>query len=101
MDDETALLVVPFGDEEQTFVARFDPETGLLRLLESMRYKDSKSTAKTLWLNESSNWSTVNGYDIPATGAVTWFDMGKPWAEFTVEEVVYNVDIQEIIHEGR
>ncbi len=52
VDDETALLVVPFGDGEQTFVARFDPESGRLHLLESMRYKDSKSAAKTLWINE-------------------------------------------------
>ncbi|MCO6451108.1 MAG: hypothetical protein J5I90_10015 [Caldilineales bacterium] len=101
VDDETALLVVPFGDEEQTFVARFDPDTGQLRSLESMRYKDSKSAAKTLWLNESSNWQDIGGYQIPVTGAVTWFDMGKPWAVFTVEEVVYNVDVQDVIHEGR
>lgn len=45
-------------------------------MLEAMRYKDSKSTAKTLWLNESQNWDTVSGYQIPTTGAVTWFDQG-------------------------
>lgn len=100
VDDETALLVVPFGEEEQTFVARFDPETGLLRLLESMRYKDSNSAAKTLWLNESTNWSTVDGHLIPATGAVTWFDQGKPWAVFTVEDVIYNADVSEVLRAG-
>ena len=93
VDDNTALLIVPFGDGEQTFVARFDPDSGRLRLLELMRYKDSKSTEKTLWLNELSNWTSVSGYEIPATGAVTWFDQGKPWAEFTVEEVVLNPDV--------
>jgi len=97
VDDETALLVVPFGDEEQTFVARFDPATGNLAILESMRYKDSKSIAKTLWLNESSNWKIVDGYPMPTTGAVTWFDQGKPWALFTIEDVVYNGDVQELI----
>lgn len=101
VDDETALLVVPFGEDEQTFVARFDPESGRLRLLESMRYKDSKSTEKTLWLNESSNWTTVRGYEIPATGAVTWFDQGKPWAVFTVEDIEVNVDVSQAIREGR
>lgn len=93
VDDETALLIVPFGNGEQTFVARFDPDSGRLRLLESMRYKDSKSTEKTLWLNESSNWTSVSGYEIPATGAVTWFDQGKPWAEFTVEDILLNTDV--------
>ena len=101
VDENTALLIVPFGDGEQTFVARFDPASGRLQVLESMRYKDSKSVDKTLWLNQSSNWSTVSGYEIPATGAVTWFDQGKPWAVFTVEDVVFNADVSQIIREGR
>jgi len=101
VDDETALLVVPFGDGEQIFVAHFDPESGRLRLLESMRYKDSKSAAKTLWINESSNWTDIGGYQIPATGAVTWFDQGKPWAVFTVEDIEVNVDVSQAIREGR
>ena len=81
-------------------MARFDPASGRLHMLESIRYKDSKSAAKTLWLNESSNWTDIGGYEIPATGAVTWFDQGKPWAEFTVEDVVLNADVSQIIREG-
>lgn len=54
----------------------------------------------TLWLNESSNWRTLGGYEIPATGAVTWFDQGKPWAVFTVEHVVLNADVNQLIREG-
>ena len=42
IDEETALLIVPFGEKEQRFVARFDPETGMLQFLESMRYKSTK-----------------------------------------------------------
>ncbi len=101
VDDHTALLHVPFGDEEQVFVARFDPDTGRLRTLESMRYKDSKSVAKTRWINESSNWQTVGGAEIPATGAVTWLDQGKPWAVFTVEEIALNVDVGQMIRDGQ
>jgi hypothetical protein len=101
VDESTALLVVPFGDKFEPFVARFDPATGRLRMLEAMRYKDSKSTAKTLWLNESTNWGTVSGYQMPTTGAVTWFDQGKPWAVFTVEDLVLNADVRETIREGR
>ena len=87
VDEQTALLAVPFGGQFERFVARFDPATGRLYMLEAMRYKDSKSTAKTLWLNESQNWDTVGGYQIPTTGAVTWFDQGRPWAVFTVEDI--------------
>ena len=34
VDENTALLIVPFGDAEQTFIARFDPDSGRLRMLE-------------------------------------------------------------------
>jgi hypothetical protein len=97
IDEETALLVVPFGEEAQQFVTRFDPETGLLRILESMRYRGADSEGKTLWINEAGQWDTVDGYTIPTVGAVTWFDEGTPWAVFTVEDVVYNADVREYI----
>ena len=43
VDDETALLFVPFGEEEQQFVVRFDPQNGRLRVMEAMRYRDEAS----------------------------------------------------------
>ena len=97
IDEETALLIVPFGEKEQRFVARFDPETGMLHFLESMRYKGADSEGKTLWINEPLEWEAVDGHTIPAVGAVTWFDEGTPWAVFTVEDVRYNVDVDEYI----
>ena len=97
IDEETALLVVPFGEETQQFVARFDPQTGLLRFLESMRYRGGDSEGKILWINEAGQWETFNGTTIPAVGAVTWFDEGTPWAVFTVEDVVYNADVQDYV----
>jgi hypothetical protein len=97
VDEDTALLVVPFGEQQERFVVRFDPQTGMLHLMESMRYKGTDSDTKILWLNESLEWGTINGSTIPAVGAVTWLDEGTPWAVFTVEDVVYNVDVQEYI----
>jgi len=102
VNDETALLVVPFGGRQgETFVARFDPATGNLVMLEGMRYKDSKSTAKTLWQNVSGDWGKVGEYEIPRAGAVTWFDRGKPWAVFAVEDIALNVDVAEYLREGQ
>lgn len=97
VDEETALLSVPFGEGTQHFVARFDPETGMLRLLESMRYRGTDSEEKTLWINEALRWDTIDEYTIPTVGAVTWFDEGTPWAVFTVEDVRYNVEVDEYI----
>jgi hypothetical protein len=74
VDAETALLVVPFKEEQERFVVRFDPASGQIRYWEVMRYKDGNGD-KTLWVN----------------GA--WFEDGRPWAAFDSEEVVYNVAV--------
>ena len=97
MNEETALLVVPFGEEEQRFIARFDPATGMLHILESMRYKGTDSEHKTLWINEALQWGVVDGHKIPALSAATWFDEGRPWAVFTVEDIRHNVDVEAYI----
>jgi hypothetical protein len=99
VDDATAVLVVPFGEQEERFIVRFDPETGMLDLMEAMRYKgEDPNAAKVLWLaGGNQTWGEVNGFQLPVRGAATWLDEGTPWAIFTVEEVVYNVDVAEYI----
>jgi len=97
VDEETAILVVPFGDGEQRFVARFDPETGMAHFLESMRYKGTDSEDKTLWINEAIAWGVVDGQTTATKSAATWFDEGTPWAVFTVEDIRYNVVVDDYI----
>ena len=99
VDDATAILVVPFGDEEQRFIVRFEPESGLVQLFEAMRYKGADATAKTLWLNEARAWGLLGGRLTLTVGSAIWLDEGTPWAVFTVDEVVYNVDIADYIRE--
>ena len=93
VDEHTALLIVPFGDGEETFVARFDPNTGLLRLFESMRFKGEHDATRTLWLNEAISWEEIDGWRLPIVTEVTWFDDGSPWAVLTTEDVRYNVPL--------
>jgi hypothetical protein len=75
----------------------FDPETGLIQSMESLRYKQATDEAKTPCLFEASEWDTAQGAMIPALGSVTWQDEGTPWLVFGVEEIVYNADVQEYI----
>jgi len=97
IDEETALLIVPFGEKEQRFVARFDPETGMLNHLESIRYKGTTSESKTLWIIEALQWGAVEGSRTMVVNATNWFDEGTPWAVFTVEDIRYNVDVSDYI----
>jgi len=93
VDAETALLTVPYEEGEETFVVRFDPETGLIRFLEAMRYRSETSEGKTLWINEILAWDELGGVLLPSEATVTWLDEGTAWATFRVEEVVTNADV--------
>lgn len=97
VDDETALLVVPFGEQKQTFVVRFDPGTGLLHRLEAMRFVAKDDQKKSLWIAEGRNWAELNGYKLATTGLATWLEQGQAWATFTIEEIVFNADVSHYV----
>ncbi|MBB5234700.1 hypothetical protein HNQ09_002143 [Deinococcus budaensis] len=99
VNDETALLSVPFGEERETYVVRFDPATGRPTLFESMRYHGPASQEKTLWLNQTLDWGEFGGMTLPRESAALWLDQGRPWAVFTTEEVVYNADVREYVRQ--
>jgi hypothetical protein len=98
IDDHSALLIVPFEDGEDQFVVRFDPETDLILLTESMRYRTGGPEAhKILWVNSVEAWGELDGQFMMTTGSATWLDQGKPWAYFTIEEIVFNVDVSDYV----
>lgn len=99
-DDQSARLTVPFGEREETFIVRFDPDTHLIRLIESMRYKGADSDTKTLWINEVVEWADVDGRTLPRQASLTWLDEGSPWATLTTDEVVYNADVATYVKQG-
>lgn len=89
VNENTALLFVPFEDSEETFVVRFNPETGLVDTMEAMRFKTPIDKEKTLWITSSSEHGTVFH--------ATWLDDGQPWAAFSLENITFNVDVSEYI----
>jgi hypothetical protein len=97
VDGETAILSVPFDRGEQSFVIRFDPDTGLVSHMESMRYKGEEAEKKTLWLNIAYRWEELDGRLTLTQAALTWLDEGSPWAVFNLDGIVYNSDVSEYI----
>jgi hypothetical protein len=97
IDDTNTHLVVPSGDQEDTFTVTFDPQTGLLQTMITMRYREAGDEEKIPWRIEAQGWDTFHGLIIPTPLAATWMDEGKPWAVFTLEDVAYNVDVSEYI----
>lgn len=97
VDEQTAILEVPFKTERQQFVVRFDPETGLPTWTETMRYHASSSPEKTLWMTNAVGWDTLGGTLTNTVGSATWMDDGRPWATFRLEEARFNVDVSEYV----
>lgn len=95
VNGETALLTVPFGGGEQTFTVRLDPATGLISQMESMRYKGEESQQKVLWINQVEEYQELGGAFLPVLADLTWLDEGTPWAKLSVEEVVYNLELDD------
>lgn len=97
VDDTTALLRLPFGQAEETYVVRFDPVTGRPAMMEVMRYQNAADEAKTLWLNLTLSWAEFGGVTLPGKAAAHWLNQARPWAVFTAEQVTYNADVGEAV----
>ncbi len=97
INDETALLTVPFEKSMERYIVRFDPTTDLITWFESMRYHNQASTSKVLWLNHALEWRALNGVQMNTAGAAIWMDEGKPWATFYVDDIVFNADVSEYV----
>jgi hypothetical protein len=92
IDEHNAALTVEGMAEEETFTVRFDPVSGLMRDLTSLRYQQSGDQHRTLWFNEVLDWSTFNGVSVPSVVQIRWGN-DAPWAKWQVEQVLYNVDV--------
>ena len=100
VDNHTALLFVPFGDMEENFVVRFNPQTDLIDTMEAMRFRDAGPQAKKiLWITQCIEGKNIEGTKISTIGSATWLNQGKRWAVFTLEEVDYNVDVCKYIRQ--
>lgn len=99
IDDTSAALYVPFEDREDKFVAVFDAESGLLRYLETMRYRSESATEKVGWRAEAMNWKQIEGILLPTLNMAHWMDQSAPWLVMTLEEVVYDVDVSQYLRQ--
>ncbi|MBE0696615.1 MAG: hypothetical protein IH586_06800 [Anaerolineaceae bacterium] len=100
VDKHSALLFIPFEKTEESFLVRFDPQTGLIDMMEAMRYRElGQGQPKILWIVRTEEGQPVAGTKISSVGSAMWLDQGKPWAYFNLEEVIYNVDVSEYIRQ--
>lgn len=94
MDDSSARLIFPFGDQEDELVYHFDPKSGLITYLSAMRYQGS-NPEKVGWRVDFQSWQTVNGMQVPLRVAITWANQSGPWSYWDFEEIRWNVDLSQ------
>ncbi len=89
VDAQTAILFVPYQAGEDSFVVRFNPDTGLVDQMEAMRFKAKGDTSKTLWITN----------EVRKVSYATWLDDGKPWAALGLDEIRFNVDVSDYLRQ--
>jgi hypothetical protein len=100
VDEYSALLYVPFGERQDSFIVRFNPRTNLIDLMEAMRYRDNRQgQPEILWIVQNEPGQPVPGTNVPSASSVMWLDQGKPWAHFDLEELIYNADVSTYIRQ--
>lgn len=97
INEEHARLVVPAGASTDSFTVTFDGTTGLIRNLETLRWKEPTSQALTPWRIGLGDWRRLSGQLVPTKWTLSWGDEPRPWLEATLEEAVYNADVREYI----
>lgn len=97
VDETHATLVVPLGEETDRFTVTFDAESGLPVSLDAARWKAPDSPARLNWHIALSGWQRHGGMLVPTRWALTWEDENGPWFVGEINEVNYNVDVEEYI----
>ncbi len=98
IDDTHARLYVPFGDSEQVFTIKFDPQSGELTGFETVRYLDAKA-GKLRWWGELYDGESRNGEPPNKILTAVWENEGTPWLIVEVEEKAFNADLSEYIRQ--
>lgn len=92
VDDTTARLHLPGLDDAEAFTVRFDPATGLLTEVETMRYQDETREERWHWRNYIREWGEVNGLRVPVRSQTQWNE-NAPWATWEIEQVALNAAV--------
>jgi hypothetical protein len=96
IDVHAARLVFPLRGSEESLQVEFDPETGLMRTVSGMRYRDEEKT-KTPYRGEYSEWSIVRGIKVPSHPEAMWEDQREPYVTLDIDGAEYNVDVSDKI----
>lgn len=92
VDENTARMILPGLAAEEAFTLTFDPAGGLLRELETYRYRAEEDNSRHRWFSRVVEWGTRNGQPVAVRADLQWDDEA-PWAKWEVEQVALNAEV--------
>lgn len=98
VDEVTARLHVPWRDGDQVFTVHFDPQSGRMLRMETLRNRDAKSD-QILWTAGNITVPERNGQPAKVLQTATWADEGTPWLIMENQEIVFNSDVSNYIQQ--
>ncbi|MBL8163432.1 MAG: hypothetical protein JNJ61_15700 [Anaerolineae bacterium] len=92
LSDSEARLFLPGLDDVEALTVRFDPDTGLMTEVETMRYQSEEQPERWHWFNRILEWRIIEGQLVATRSQTQWND-AAPWANWEVEQSALNVDV--------
>lgn len=96
VDEDTARLVYPFGDDEDSVLITFGSQTGRPAIIGAKRYRNAGDAEKADWTAHMWDRAMLEG-GVAANRFVDaeWAMDGRPWATFEYESAWANAPVPE------
>lgn len=92
VDATSARLIVPWGDEEDELLARFDAQSGLLVRLSGLRHRGDDPKRRR-WRVDLRDWQRYGEALLPAVAVTRWEDQLSPYGIFNLKGAIFNHDV--------
>jgi hypothetical protein len=98
IDETTARLHIPYGDQEQELLFTFAPDGSAIERVETIRFK-GVGGEQLRWWGEISPGS--NRYGLPSLQhwEINWEDEDGPWLVAEVEDILFNAELEQFIEQ--
>ncbi|HEU4356328.1 MAG TPA: DUF6544 family protein [Actinomycetota bacterium] len=100
VDDDAAVLHVPFQQGVQTATLRFDRDTGVPSAFDIPRHKGVGSP-KVDWRVELDGWRRFGSIWEPGRTTARWMDEPGPWFEIRTRQVQVDADVSDALARAR
>ena len=98
IDETSARLYIPFGDQEQELVFTFSSDGSSIERIETLRFRDVGGK-QMRWWGDMGPGSNRYGLSSLQHWEINWEDETGPWLVAEVEDILFNADLEGYIQQ--